>query len=96
MYGHSVFDIRSAGVPHFDVILGSEHVFDANTVIFAIGQFPEVEFFPGIATTSRGYIAIDPITMATNQPGIFAGGDATSGSASVIDAIASGRRQLFP
>ena len=80
------------GVPHFDVIQGSERVLHIDTVIFAIGQFPELEGFHGIATTTRGYIVIDPLTMATNQPGIFAGGDVAGGPASVIEAIASGRQ----
>lgn len=95
--GVECVDIQSltfdrVGIPHFDVIQDSEHVLDADSVIFAIGQFPQLEGFDGIATNARGYIAIDPFTMGTNQPGVFAGGDATGGSASVIDAIASGRR----
>ena len=80
------------GVPHFDVIQGSERVLHIDTVIFAIGQFPELEGFHEIATTTRGYILIDALTMATNQPGIFAGGDVAGGPASVIEAIASGRQ----
>jgi len=84
-----------AGMPRFDVIEDSEHVLDTDTVIFAIGQFPQLQYFHGIATTTRGYIAIHPLTMETDQPGIFAGGDVVGGPASVIDAIASGRRAAF-
>ena len=98
--GVACMDIQSltfdqTGLPHFDVVPGSEHVLDADTVIFAIGQFPELEGFHGIATTGRGYIAIDSFTMATNQPGIFAGGDVGGAPASVIGAIASGRQAAF-
>lgn len=95
--GVECINIRSltfnqAGQPHFEALQGSEHVIDADTVIFAIGQSPGLDYFPGIATTPRGTIAVNPVTLATNQPGIFAGGDAAGGSASVIDAIAAGRR----
>lgn len=42
--------------------------------------------------TGRGTIQADPRTMATNLPGIFAGGDAVSGPATVVEAIAAGNR----
>jgi NADPH-dependent glutamate synthase beta subunit-like oxidoreductase/Pyruvate/2-oxoacid:ferredoxin oxidoreductase delta subunit len=82
---------NQAGQPHFEAVQGSEHVLDADTVVFAIGQSPELDYFPGIAKTPRGTIAVNPVTLATNQPDVFAGGDAAGGSASVIDAIAAGR-----
>jgi NADH-quinone oxidoreductase subunit F len=42
--------------------------------------------------TSRQRIDIDPESQVTSRPGVFAGGDAASGPASVIEAIAAGRR----
>ncbi|MFH1125399.1 MAG: FAD-dependent oxidoreductase, partial [Pseudomonadota bacterium] len=84
--------LDQAGQPHFEAIQGSEHVLEADTVIFAIGQSPDLDSMPGIKTTPVGAIAVHPITLATDEPGIFAGGDAAGGSASVIEAIASGQR----
>ena len=46
----------------------------------------------GIEITPRGTIAVDPDTLATSAPGIFAGGDVTTGAASVIEAVALGHR----
>ena len=40
----------------------------------------------------QGLIAVDPETQATSVPGVFAGGSVTHGPATVIEAIASGRR----
>lgn len=79
------------GQPHFDTIMGSDQVIEADTVIFAIGQSPELDAFPGIEASLMGTIAINPGTLATNHAGVFAGGDAVSGPASVVEAIASGR-----
>jgi heterodisulfide reductase subunit A-like polyferredoxin len=75
-----------------DTIPGTEHVFEADTVIVAVGQSPELAPFHGITTSKLGTVGINPETMATNQPGIFAGGDAVSGTASVVEAIAAGKR----
>lgn len=80
------------GQPRFETISGSEQVFEADTVIFAIGQSPDLNLFPDIATHAKGTIAADPWTFITNRPGIFAGGDAAGRSASVIEAIAEGRQ----
>ena len=80
------------GQPHFDTVRGSQHVLDADTVIFAIGQSPELAPFPEIETTERGTTAVNPVTLATNKSGVFASGEAIGGPASVIDAIAAGRR----
>lgn len=74
------------------MVEGSLHVLEADTVIFAIGQSPEVGCFPEIETNTKGNIAIDEVTLATNRHGVFAAGDVVNGSTSVIDAIASGKR----
>jgi NADH-quinone oxidoreductase subunit F len=79
------------GAPRYDVV-GSEQVIKADTVIFAVGQSPELDAMPGIETGPTGAIAIDPDTLAANLPGVFAGGDAVGGPGSAVEAIASGRR----
>ncbi len=73
---------------------GSEFVIDADTVIQALGQVPDLEFIEqaGFEVTEKGTISVDKATLATNIEDIFAGGDATTGPASVIEAIAAGRR----
>lgn len=74
-----------------ETVEGSHHVLEGDTVIFAIGQRPEVPDGFGLDTTN-GLIDLDPYTFATNRDEVFAAGDAVSGTASVIKAIASGRK----
>ncbi len=84
-----------AGRLRIDPIAGSEHRLEADTVIFAIGQSPETAFLAaasGITLTKLGTIAVDPQTLETGRPGVFAGGDAVSGPTSSIEAIAAGQR----
>ncbi len=46
----------------------------------------------GLGTNERGYIEVDPATQMTSVPGVFAGGDIVTGSATVILAMGAGRR----
>ena len=39
-----------------------------------------------------GYHRVDALTLATGRPGVFAGGDAVTGAATVIEAIAGGKK----
>ena len=51
---------------------------EADTIVLAIGQAPDVTFLKpedGIETTPAGTIKVDPVTMATTAPGVFACGD---------------------
>lgn len=66
----------------------------ADTVIIAIGQtaLPDVAKAEQIAHSPAGQIAADPITLQTNIPWVFAGGDTVHGPKSVVDAIASGKQ----
>ncbi|MCL4459896.1 MAG: NAD(P)-binding protein [Chloroflexi bacterium] len=74
-------------------IPGSEFTLGMDTLIIAIGQSPDLSFLDmDLATTPQGTITVDPQTLATNVPGIFAGGDVVSGPATVIEAIAAGKR----
>ncbi len=86
------FSFDEDGLPQIDVVEDSEHLIEADTVIFAIGQKPEVPEGFGVDCSERGLIELDPFTLATNRDSVFAAGDAVSGTASVIKAIASGRR----
>lgn len=80
------------GIPQIDVVEGSMHQLEADTVIFAIGQRPEIPEGFDLDKTDRGLVELDPFTSATSREGVFAAGDAVSGTASVIKAIASGRK----
>ena len=86
------FQFDEVGQLHVDAIPGSEHTFEADTVIFAVGQSPELWPFHGIEISKIGTIAVNPETMATNLPGIFAGGEATSGPITIIEAVAAGKQ----
>lgn len=71
---------------------GSECGVPADTVIVATGQTPEVPSGFGVVVDREGKIQTDPSTCATRKEGIFAAGDAVTGPASVIAAIAAGRK----
>ncbi|MBI3450100.1 MAG: FAD-dependent oxidoreductase [Acidobacteria bacterium] len=89
----SVFDAQRRFRPTF--VPGSEIAMAAETVILAIGQASDLSFISpadGIAITPRGTIQVDPDSLATTAPGIFAGGDVAFGPRIAITAIADGRR----
>jgi heterodisulfide reductase subunit A-like polyferredoxin len=65
----------------------------ADQIIVAIGQMVDEQLVAHIAAeNARGCFKTDPVTGQTSIPGLFAGGDNASGPASVIDAVASGKR----
>jgi NADPH-dependent glutamate synthase beta subunit-like oxidoreductase len=76
-----------------DIVIGSEHIEPADTVIFAVGYLPDLSPLAGSRISSDGgrVIETDPETLETAQPGVFAAGDAATGPLSIIDAIATGR-----
>jgi glutamate synthase (NADPH/NADH) small chain len=47
---------------------------------------------PGLTVNKWGYISVDEATGMSSLPGVFAGGDITTGSATVILAMGAGRR----
>jgi len=76
-------------------IEGSEFTLSVDTVIAAIGQTPDLSFLPpgsDFEVTPGQTFVVDPVTLATNKPGIFAGGDAVTGPATVIEAMAAGEK----
>lgn len=85
----SVLDAEGRFAPCFDEARKQE--LKADQVILAVGQAAELGYAAGVKT-QRGLIIADESTQATNLAGVFAGGDAVSGPASVIHAIAAGRR----
>jgi glutamate synthase (NADPH/NADH) small chain len=74
---------------------GSEHVIDVETVIIAIGQTPNPlikSTTPGLATQKWGGIIVEEETGATSKKGVYAGGDAVTGAATVILAMGAGKK----
>jgi heterodisulfide reductase subunit A-like polyferredoxin len=80
------------GRPDFDEFPDTDEVIPADIVIFAIGQRPDSNWLDQVCLQRNGRIQVDPNTLATDIPGIFAGGDAVTGTAFIVDAIAAGRR----
>ena len=93
----SVFDENGNFCPYFD---DTKITIDADQIVLAIGQASETAFCrdfcfledQGDLPVQKGLIAIDPETQQTEMRGVFAGGDAANGPATVIQAIAAGRR----
>ncbi|WP_005034458.1 FAD-dependent oxidoreductase [Holophaga foetida] len=78
-------------------VKGSEFLFKADWVVSAIGQDQDLSGLKNqtlgeIKTTKWNSIEADPETLLTSVEGVFAGGDAMSGPAAAIDAIAAGGR----
>ncbi len=79
----------------YETVEGSEKTTPADTVIFAIGQLPDLA---GLSPDGRirqdenGTVGSDPETMMTDRPGVFSAGDSDDMAGSVVHAIASGQR----
>lgn len=89
----SVFDQQGKFNPSYDENI--QMSLETDVVIISIGQMPDISFLKGkskVRPTTRGTIKVDEITLRAAEEGIFAGGDVVSGPASVIEAIATGRK----
>ena len=80
-------------------IEGSETLIQTDMVITAIGQSPDISFTEGIKeqvgelkTTRWNTFDVDPATLQSNIPHVFAAGDAATGPSLVVTAIGGGRR----
>jgi NADH-quinone oxidoreductase subunit F len=78
---------RRRPVPIEGCVISEEY----DTVFSAIGQAPDLDF-SGSLVTKWNTISIDRHSLITNIPGIFAGGDAVTGPARVVDALAHGKK----
>jgi NADH-quinone oxidoreductase subunit F len=77
---------------------GSQFVIPLDTLIVAISEGSDVDCV-AVAGASRidvdekrGMVRVDPKTLCTNRPGVFAGGDVVTGPNTVVDAIAAGKK----
>jgi formate dehydrogenase (NADP+) beta subunit len=88
-----VFDENKRFNPAF--YEGTESQIECDTIIMAIGQAPRLDFLKpedGVEISPRGLIAVNPQTLMTSGPGIFAGGDCVFGPRLIIDSVADGKR----
>ncbi len=73
---------------------GSNFVIDLDVLIIAIGTSPNPlikHTTPGLEFSKHGTLVTDPTTLATTKPGVWAGGDAVTGAATVITAMGAGK-----
>lgn len=85
-------EVDASGRRRPEPVPGSDFSISADTVIVAVGEVPEFADQLGLPITEQGTVQVNPDTLSTDKPGVFACGDVVSGAASVIDAIASGRK----
>jgi NADPH-dependent glutamate synthase beta subunit-like oxidoreductase len=89
----SLFDGYGVFAPQLDESSGVSQ--EADRVLIAIGQEPALDFLAGVAgieSRGAGNVEVSADSMATSVDGVFAGGDVVSGPASVVEAVAGGRR----
>jgi NADPH-dependent glutamate synthase beta subunit-like oxidoreductase/NAD-dependent dihydropyrimidine dehydrogenase PreA subunit len=88
-----VFDQNKRFNPAF--YEGTETQLECDTIIMAIGQAPRLDFLKpedAVEISARGLISVNPQTLMTSSPGIFAGGDCVFGPRLIIDSVADGKR----
>ncbi len=86
----------TTGRRKFIPIEASEFFIEGDFVISAVGQEPDLDYLGedkgGLDVSKWGLLVVNPETLQTNRPGIFAGGDVITGSATVIEAVEAGKR----
>lgn len=76
-------------------IEGTEFIVEADAIIPAISQSPDLSFLGenhGLEISKWGSLAVERDTLATNRHGVFAAGDAVTGPKTVIEGVAVGHR----
>jgi NADPH-dependent glutamate synthase beta subunit-like oxidoreductase len=87
-----VFDDRGRFNPELEP--HTEEIIEADSVILAIGQRPDLSFLKpedNVELTPQGSIRVDPLTLATTREGVYAGGDAAFGARILIEGVANGK-----
>jgi NADPH-dependent glutamate synthase beta subunit-like oxidoreductase len=88
----SVFDTDGRFAPTFRP--DTEAVLRADSIVLAVGQVADLGFLDRVPldVTPHGTVWVDPLTLRTSHPAIWAGGDVAHGPRNLIDAIADGQR----
>jgi heterodisulfide reductase subunit A len=77
-------------------VKGSEYRLPADFVITAVGLAPATEQLAGrLELNQNGTISVNPETLQTSVPFVFAGGDVVTGPSMIVNAVAQGRRAAF-
>ena len=79
---------------------GTEFTIPCDRVLLAIGQGPELDWLAqpgneGPEATKQRRLKADSVTFSTGRPGVFGTGDVRIGAATVVEAIAEGRRAAY-
>ena len=82
------------GRPKPAPIPGSEFDIEADSIVVAVGQRPDLAFLGGSAVSLRrdGSVVVDPHTGLAGPARVYAGGDVARGPAIIVEACADGRR----
>ena len=89
----SVFDAGGRFAPSYDDCDVESVAADA--CVLAVGQKADLSFLhpgDGVEVLPSGVIRVEPETLATSAPGVYAGGDVAFGPRNLIDAVANGKR----
>jgi len=86
----SVYDNEGKLNPVFDE--KDTRVLPLDTVIVAIGQIPDLTFLFSTGLKVGRILEVNRLTMETTIPGVFAGGDVSGFSHSIVEAIADGKK----
>ena len=80
-------------------VVGSEFIIECDRVLLAIGQGPDLSWTSrgseGVGATKQRRLAADAVTFSTGRPGVFGTGDVRTGAATVVAAVAEGRRAAY-
>ena len=82
----------SSGRRSPEPVPGTEFAFEADMVITAIGQIPQLPANLALPTNTDGTLKVDLETLMTPRKGVFAAGDVVTGPRTVTEAIAMGRQ----
>jgi len=77
------------------IMWGSDHEIPLDALVIAIGQEADLSLFEGepVEVNASGFVEVDPNSLETSVPGLFAGGDlAGSGPSTIVKACSDGRR----
>ena len=88
-------EIMANGRHRPEPIPDTDFVIDADHIVVAVGQSPnasQLNMESLVIDSNTGVIQVDPLTIETSIPGVFAGGDCVTGPNNVVEAMAAGLR----
>jgi NADH-quinone oxidoreductase subunit F len=87
-------EVDASGRRHPVPVPGTEFTLPFDLLIVTIGDEPDIDYVAsmGLSICEKGTLAVDPDTLATNRPGVFAGGDVVTGPNTVVEGICAGKK----